>query len=61
MKFVPRFVDFRDLLVRIRGVFFATSESRAEAHIGVAVDAAAIYVEVEKARAPRAARIVLRR
>ena len=47
--------------MRIRGVFFATLESRAEAHIVEVVDVAVVEVAVVEVRAPSAVRIVLRR
>ena len=48
--------------MRIRGVFFTTLESRAEAHIDVDIDAvAAAEAAVVEVRVPRAVRAALRR
>ena len=48
--------------MQIRGVFFATLESRAEAHIDVDMDTvAAAEAAVVEVRVPRAARAALRR
>ena len=61
LRLIPLFVDSRCLLVRIRGVFFATLESRAEAHTVVAIDVAAVEAAVVEVRAPRGVRAALRR
>ena len=55
------FVDSRYLLVRIRGVFFATLESRAEAHRVADIDEAVVEAAAVEGRVPREARAVLRR
>ena len=47
--------------MRIRVVFFATLESRAEAHIAAAIDAVVEEVAAAEVRAPRVARAALRR
>ena len=59
LRLVPLLVDFRYLLVRIRVVFFAKLESRAEAHIVVEIDGVVVEVAVAEARVPRVARAVL--
>ena len=61
LRLTPLFIDSRCLLVRIRGVFFITLESRAEAHIGEVIDVVEVEGAVEEVRVPRAARAVLRR
>ena len=61
LRLIPLFVDSRYLLVRIRVVFFATLESRAEAHIVVVNDAAGVEAAVDEVRVPRVERAVLRR
>ena len=61
LRLIPLFVDSRCLLVRIRGVFFATLESRAEAHIVDVSDDAVVEGAVDEDRAPRDVRAVLRR
>ena len=58
----PLFVHSRCILVRIRGVFFATLESRAEAHTAAAAeDAADVEAAAVGDHAPRGVRIELRR
>lgn len=61
LRLVPLFVDSRCLLVRIRGVFFATLESRAEAHREVLMDVVVAEAADVEACVPRVALSVLRR